>query len=86
MQSAFSPVLPEVPVAKKKPGAGRPPVGRQINFRAPDELADRLDRVAEILALDTSSLIRMIIAENLATYEQRADLVEARNEQTGEGK
>lgn len=54
--------------------------GRQINFRAPGDLCDRLDRVADTLALDTSSLIRMILAEHLAGYERRAEQVRRERE------
>lgn len=60
---------------KKDSSGGRPGVGRQINFRAPPDLVQRLETVAEALALDVSSLIRMVLAENLARYERRADEV-----------
>lgn len=61
---------------KDKPdGGGRPPVGRPVNFRASADLIGRLDRTAEILELDTSSLIRLILAENLAVYEKRAEQI-----------
>ena len=46
--------------------------GRPINFRAPDDLAKRLDSVGEALGLDISNLVRMILYENIAPYEERA--------------
>lgn len=59
-------------VAKKKPPADDQSGGsRPINFRAPPDLATRLDRVAEGLGLDVSNLVRMVLYENLAAYERR---------------
>jgi hypothetical protein len=53
-------------VAKKKSGKTR-----QINVRMPTDLADRLDKAAEMLATDLSHLLRMILAEKLPEYEDR---------------
>lgn len=46
--------------------------GRPITFRASARLANRLDVVADKLGLDVSNLVRMILNENLAAYERRA--------------
>lgn len=62
---------------------GVPAVGRQINFRAPDDLTARLDAVAEALALDVSSLVRMVLAEHLSKYEHRADEVRRNKDRAG---
>jgi hypothetical protein len=55
---------------------GQPDLGRPgdspINFRAPDDLAALLEDVAEGLGLDISNLVRMVLYENLAPYEERA--------------
>lgn len=64
------------PVAKKKPADEQVSGGRPINFRAPPDLATRLDFVAEKLGLDVSNLVRMILYENLAQYERRAKMIE----------
>ncbi len=58
-------------VAKKSDGS--PSDGKAINFRAPKRLAERLEHVADALGLDVSNLIRMVLSENLAEYEQRAE-------------
>jgi hypothetical protein len=53
-------------MAKKKDAA------RQIAFRLPGDLADRLDKTARMLATDVSHLLRIMIAEKLPEYEARA--------------
>jgi predicted DNA-binding protein len=53
-------------VAKKKSDKTR-----QINVRMPTDLADRLDKAAEMLATDSSHLLRMILVEKLPEYEDR---------------
>jgi hypothetical protein len=64
-------------VAKKKTkaeekGAAPTTPTRQINFRIPASLADRLDGVAAALATDVSHLLRTLIAENILALEARA--------------
>ena len=67
-----------------KHSGGRKTVGRQINFRAPDDMAQTLERIAPILGQDVSALIRLILSENLHLYEQRAnDIVQAREKVQG---
>jgi predicted DNA-binding protein len=61
---------------KTADGGGRPPIGKQINVRVPPDLSERLDRVSVALALDVSAFIRMVLAENLAVYERRAEQIE----------
>lgn len=65
----------EAHLARKQrptPQDEQPSAGRPINFRAPSDLAARLDFVAEALGLDVSNLVRMVLYENLSTYERRA--------------
>lgn len=50
--------------------------GRQVAFRAPDDLVHRLDMVASRLGLDLSNFLRMIVVENLPAYEQRASRID----------
>jgi hypothetical protein len=68
------------PVAKKKnrpsPGTG----GKQLAFRAPDELLADLSFAADGLGLDLSNLIRMVLVENIRPYVERAREVLARRE------
>jgi hypothetical protein len=54
--------------ASKKSATG----SRQINVRFPVELADRIDKTAAMLATDASHLLRMLVAEMLPIYEERA--------------
>jgi hypothetical protein len=54
-------------VGKKKPGKTR-----QINVRVPIDLADRLEKTADMLATDASHLLRLILVEKLPEYEERA--------------
>lgn len=69
-------------MAKKKPDVqpdkpGKPNTGRQVNFRATDDFYGRLERVAGILGVDLSNLVRMILHENLPQYERRASQIES---------
>ncbi len=57
--------------AKPTEGPPPPPKREQINFK-PGPLGPRLDDVAEALGLDVSNLVRLILNENIAKYEQRA--------------
>jgi hypothetical protein len=56
----------ERPVAKKKPGKTK-----QLNVRVPQDLADRLEKAADMLATDPSHLLRLMIVEKLPEYEER---------------
>jgi CBS-domain-containing membrane protein len=51
--------------------------GRQVNFRASDELYSRLERISGVLGVDLSNLVRLILHENLPAYERRAAQLEA---------
>ena len=44
---------------------------RQINVRVPEDLADRLDAAADLLATDASHLLRLMLVECLPAYEER---------------
>jgi hypothetical protein len=61
-----------------KPSGGQPSEkdagrrGKQVNFRASDELFARLERVSDSLGLDLSNFVRMVLMENLPSYEERA--------------
>jgi len=50
----------------------------QIAFRCPTELAERVEKTAFELGLDTSGLIRMLLLEHLPEYEARADRIHGR--------
>jgi hypothetical protein len=52
----------------------KPKVGGtvQFNVRVPRPLVARLDKAAEALGTDRSHLMRMILAEQLPVYEERA--------------
>ena len=56
----------EKPVAKKKPDKTK-----QLNVRVPMDLADRLEKAADMLATDASHLLRLMIVEKLPEYEER---------------
>jgi hypothetical protein len=45
---------------------------RQLNVRVPTDLADRLEKTAEMLATDASHLLRLMLVEKLPEYEERA--------------
>lgn len=47
----------------------------QIGFRAPVTLHDRIEKAAERLGLDISGLLRMMILEQLPTYEERGERI-----------
>jgi hypothetical protein len=61
-------------VAKKSPAT------RQLAYRVPGELADRVEKVAERLGLDLSNFLRMRTLEQIGAYERRADRIEAGEE------
>lgn len=62
-------------VAKRKKDS--PALGaKQVNFRPSDSLYARLERVSKILEVDMSNLVRLILNENLAAYERRADEID----------
>jgi hypothetical protein len=46
---------------------------RQLNVRFPADLADRLERTAEALATNASNMLRRIVVEHLAQYEEQAE-------------
>lgn len=58
-------------------GRGRPSVGRQINFRAPPDLEERLKDTGEALGLDISALVRLILTKHIHIYEAEAEAVRA---------
>lgn len=69
------------PMAKKKPTDGQQSdAGRAVSFRATPDLAVRLDAVAEGLGLDVSNLVRMVLNENLAEYEERVEQIRRRRQ------
>jgi hypothetical protein len=70
-------------VAKKK--VDKTSGSRQLAFRVPEALAQRVERVAERLGLDTSNFLRMLLLEQVGVYERRADRIEAGEEGGGEG-
>ena len=57
-----------------KTGAGKPE-RKQYNVGVDLETAKRIDDTADALGLDGVNFLRMLIRENLATYEKRASRV-----------
>ncbi len=49
------------------------PASRQMAVRMPEPLAQRIETAAGHLGTDSSHLIRMVVAEHLGEYEQRAE-------------
>ena len=45
---------------------------RQVSVRLPIDIADRLDKTADMLSIDTSALIKLLIVEGLPDYEAKA--------------
>jgi predicted DNA-binding protein len=64
-----------MPRGKPKDGGG---AGKQVNFRASDDLYARLEETADALGLDLSNLVRMVLNEHLAEYEGRAEQIKTR--------
>lgn len=56
---------------------------RQLAFRAPEDLAARLEKAASRLGLDLSNFLRMMAVENVARYERRADQVDRESQEDG---
>lgn len=73
--SNASVVIGSLPVGKRK-GSIQPDGGKQINFRASDELFARLERVANTFGVDMSNLVRLILHQNLKRYEDEAAQLE----------
>jgi antitoxin component of RelBE/YafQ-DinJ toxin-antitoxin module len=59
-------------VAKKK----QPPT-KQVAFRAPEDVVERLENVARRLGLDLSNFMRLMVVEQVARYERRAERAES---------
>jgi predicted DNA-binding protein len=70
--ATFTPVMT---VAKKPAKQTEPAKDRQVNFRASAKLSARLDNIADAMGLDVSNLVRLILNENLAAYEDRAERI-----------
>ena len=66
-------------VAKKKPG-------KQIAIRFPGDPAARVERAADMLGLDVSQLIRMVVIEGLPEYERRGRRARGINGDSSPGK
>jgi len=67
--------LSEATTLAKKSSQGT----RQLNVRVPIDLADRLDKAADMLATDVSHLLRMILVEKLPEYEERGRKARGKN-------
>lgn len=48
-----------------------PEQSKQVAFRLPQSLVDRLEAAGDLLGLDMSNLLRMMIIEKLPEYEDR---------------
>ncbi len=64
----------------KRPGT------KSMAFRLPIDLAQRLEAAAALLATDPSHLLRMMIAEHLPEYEERAKRTRRTNPDQGGGR
>jgi hypothetical protein len=72
------------PADDKGRSSGRPSIGRQVNIRIPPDLDGRLQFIADVLGLDISNLVRLVLNEQLHTYEARArQIVESRAQAQG---
>lgn len=60
---------------QKRNKTDKPAPVHQMSVRIPDADFRRIETAAAKLGLDATSLVRMILKENLATYEQRAEQV-----------
>lgn len=78
------------PMPKRKPSkpSEQPPApastgttGKQVNFRASEELYARLEALSSGLGLDISNLVRMVLMENLHAYEARLEGLRKRHQQ-----
>lgn len=73
--------LPEKPrtdMARKKTDSTD--LNRQVNFRVTDAFYARIETTASTLGLDVANFIRMVLAESMAIYEDRAAHVRQRKE------
>lgn len=78
-----SPGFVDETVAKKaNPSGGRPSAGEPFNFRAPGDLIRRIKRIAVEYAVDPSAMVRIILAENIATYEKKAEQMRSDRERS----
>ena len=55
--------------------------GKQVNFRASNELHARLVRVADVLGSDVSGIVKQLLHEFLPDYESRAEQINAKRPQ-----
>lgn len=56
----------------------------QVTFRLAADLHARVKAAAEGMSLDISSLLRLLIRENLPVYEERAEEIRRREQKEGE--
>ena len=75
MPAVTEPNLPGVGMMGKKKSGGTPatPNDKQVNFRVPGPLNARLEAVAEILGLDVSNFLRLMLVQKLPDYEREAE-------------
>lgn len=64
---AAGPLLQRAKMPKKKSGK----LDKQLNVRVATGTYERIEHVADKLGIDPSDLVRMILNENLPTYEDR---------------
>lgn len=64
----------ERPVGRKKTPKDEGEA-KQYNFKLDAAMSARVDAVAEALGLDGANLLRMVLRENIAKYERRADAI-----------
>jgi hypothetical protein len=61
---------------------GRPSIGKQTNVRLSESLIADLEYIAETLHTDLSHVIRVILAEHIAEYYERAKATRERSDRT----
>ncbi len=60
---------------ESKPAEGAPAL-RQVNLRLDPAYFAQVQHVADVLGLEVTQLLRMVIRENFGPYQARADLIE----------
>ena len=76
---------PEPLVGKKRKTDASPEELRQVNIRFTGEFYQRIEETADALGLDVAQLLRMVIRENISSYELRAEDVRRKEGKKSEG-
>jgi hypothetical protein len=60
------------------------PADRQLAYRVTNDLAERVERVAAGLGLDTANFLRMMTLEQIGVYERCAARIRAGEDDAGD--